>query len=76
VAFSFAGELGTPPRSYTSFSQAANEAGRSRIFNGIHFQFSNVRGRQAGDGIGNEIVNTRLRRAGPCHGIHCVCPQL
>lgn len=33
------GTIGT--RSYTSFSQAADEAGDSRIYGGIHFDFSN-----------------------------------
>jgi hypothetical protein len=74
VAFSFEGENGTPPRSYTSFSQAADEMGRSRIYNGIHFQFSNVSGRQAGAAIGDEVVMTSLRPEGPCHGEQCACP--
>jgi hypothetical protein len=76
VPFRFEGELGTPPRDYRSFSQAADEAGRSRIFSGIHFQFSNEDGRRAGNAIGQEIVTTRLRRAGRCVGILCACPQL
>lgn len=77
VAFAFEGELGTPPRSYTGFAEAAEEAGRSRIYNGIHFDFSHQRGWEAGKGIGAEIVNTRLRRrARSCHGLPCVCPQL
>jgi hypothetical protein len=75
VPFMFEGELGTPAREYLSFSQAADEAGRSRIFNGIHFQFSNEDGRRAGNAIGREIVNTRLRRAGRCAGVLCACPQ-
>jgi hypothetical protein len=72
IAFSFEGENGTL-RSYTGFSQAADEMGRSRIFNGIHFQFSNVSGRQAGDDIGEEVITTRLRPEGTCHGKHCTC---
>jgi hypothetical protein len=72
IAFSFEGEYGTL-RSYTSFSQAADEMGRSRIFNGIHFQFSNVSGRQAGDGIGEEVIATKLRLEGPCRGKRCAC---
>lgn len=74
VSFSFQGENDTPPRSYTSFSQAADEMGRSRIFNGIHFQLSNVSGRQAGDAIGEEVVTTRLLPAGSCHGSRRTCP--
>jgi hypothetical protein len=73
IAFSFEGETGTAARSYTSFSQAADEMGRSRILNGIHFQFSNVSGRQAGDRIGIEVVTTKLRPEGACHGIQCTC---
>jgi hypothetical protein len=74
IAFSFQGENGTAPRSYTSFSQAADEMGRSRILNGVHFQFSNVSGRRAGDAIGEEVVRTSLRPEGPCHGSGCTCP--
>jgi hypothetical protein len=73
IAFSFEGENGTL-RTYTSFSQAADEMGRSRIFNGIHFQFSNVSGRQAGDAIGTEVITTSLRPEGACRGVHCACP--
>lgn len=76
IAFSFVAEGANPSeRSYQSFSEAADEAGRSRIYGGIHFEFSNQSGRGAGEGIGTEIVTTRLRRAGPCHGITCRCPQ-
>jgi hypothetical protein len=61
VAFSFAGEQpGSPERSYPGFAEAAREAGRSRIYGGIHFQFSNEAGREAGKELGREIVRTRL----------------
>jgi len=36
------------PRMFTSFQQAAEEAGMSRIWGGIHFQFENQDGLQAG----------------------------
>jgi hypothetical protein len=76
ITFSFEAEGENPTwRSYHSFSEAADEAGRSRIYGGIHFEFSNQSGREAGEGIGTEIVTTRLRRAGSCHGITCRCPQ-
>lgn len=52
------------PRCYTSALEGAEEAGRSRIYQGIHFQFSNEDGRRAGRGIGREIVTTRLLRNG------------
>ncbi len=35
-------------RSYATFSEAASEAGRSRIYGGIHFEFANQNGQQAG----------------------------
>lgn len=64
ISFSFAGEQqGVAPRTYSGFSEAAREAGRSRIYGGIHLQFSNEAGREAGKGIGREIVRTRLRAA-------------
>lgn len=54
-----------PARCYATPLEGAEEAGRSRIFQGIHFQFSNEDGRRAGRGIGTEIVTTRLRRVDP-----------
>ena len=61
IPFSFAGEQqGAAPRTYPGFADAAREAGRARIYGGIHFQFSNEAGREAGKGIGREIVRTRL----------------
>lgn len=70
VAFSFATDGAIDgPRTYPSFSAGAAEAGRSRIYQGIHFEFSNQEGRRVGRLIGDEIVATRLRRAGS--GGHC-----
>lgn len=64
VAFSFAGEQpGSPERFYEKFSAAAKEAGRSRIYGGIHFEFSNEAGRAAGKAIGKDVLRTRLRAA-------------
>jgi hypothetical protein len=61
VTFSFAGEQpGAQPRTYSGFKEAAREAGRSRIYGGIHFQFSNDTGREAGKAIAQEILRTRL----------------
>lgn len=39
-------------RSYDGFSQAAYEAGRSRIYGGIHYEFSNLQGLYMGFDIG------------------------
>jgi hypothetical protein len=59
--FCFQTELAPQPRCYASVLAAAVEAGRSRIFQGIHFEFSNVAGRVAGRALGTEIGNNRLR---------------
>ena len=48
------------PRCYASALAGAEEAGRSRIYQGIHFQFSNEDGRRAGRALGTEIATARL----------------
>jgi hypothetical protein len=48
-------------RSFTSFGEAANEAGRSRIYGGIHFEFDNSAGLAAGRAIGRLVVQEFLR---------------
>ena len=45
-------------RSYTSFEQAAQEAGISRIYGGIHFDFSNTAGLTAGSELGTYVLTT------------------
>ncbi len=42
-------------RSYHSFSQMAEECGRSRIYGGVHFQFSNSAGHAMGHAIGEYV---------------------
>lgn len=42
-------------RSFTSFEQAANEAGRSRIYGGIHYEFSNQAGLTSGRSLGDFV---------------------
>ena len=44
------------PRTYSSFSEAAAEAGRSRIFSGIHFEFSNQAGQQSERDVAREVL--------------------
>ena len=44
-------------RQYRGFSEAAIEAGRSRIFGGIHFEFAN----RDGIRVGNEVAETIFR---------------
>ncbi len=61
IAFTFEGDDAIAgPRSFSSFSEAAAEAGRARIFAGIHFEFSNQAGQTAGRDLTTEILNTRL----------------
>jgi hypothetical protein len=57
------------PRTYSSFSEAAAEAGRSRVVGGLHFEFSNQAGLAAGRQIGEEVLASKLqptRGGGPC----------
>ncbi len=52
--------LGMPgiERTFTSFTQAADEAGRSRIYGGIHFEFSNQVGLAAGRNVAAQVLDT------------------
>lgn len=52
---------GLAKRSFTSFDAAADEAGISRIYGGIHYSFDNTAGLTAGRAIGQLVVNTALR---------------
>jgi len=48
-------------RSFTSFSQAADENADSRVMAGIHFRFSCDAGQKLGDDIGTFIVQHHLK---------------
>jgi hypothetical protein len=50
-------------RHFTSFAQAAEESGRSRIYGGIHFEFDNASGLAAGRAVGAHAMATVLRSA-------------
>jgi hypothetical protein len=69
IAFTFEGDDAIAgPRRFASFSAAARQAGRARIFAGIHFEFSNQAGQTAGRAVAREIAKTRLLRThGPTH---------
>ena len=57
IAFTLSSEDPTvADRSFTSFSQAAQEAGISRIYGGIHYSFDNVDALAAGAKIGNLVA--------------------
>jgi membrane-associated phospholipid phosphatase len=63
---------GGEARTYPSFSAAAAEAGRSRVFGGQHFEFSNQAGLAIGRDVATEVLATRLlKRTGPTHHGHC-----
>ncbi len=49
-------------RSWPSLSAAAAEAGQSRVFGGIHWQFDNVAGLKAGAGIADQTFDIHLRK--------------
>ncbi len=58
------GPLHGGPRSFNSFSQAADEAAVSRLYGGIHYVFSNEIGVDCGNVIGkniNKLFATQLR---------------
>jgi hypothetical protein len=49
--------INLPPRSYISFYAAAEEAGMSRMYGGIHFRTAKVNGITMGRSIGGYAVN-------------------
>ncbi len=53
-------ELAGVTRSFTRFSQAAEEAGRSRIYGGIHWESSNQAGLRVGRSIGDWVFDRFL----------------
>src|SRR4029079_13145548 len=61
-SFSTPGAAGaaTVTRSFAIFDAAATEAGRSRIFAGIHFQFANT----AGQNLGRSVAEAVLQKLG------------
>ncbi len=48
-------------RKFTSLSQAADEAGMSRIYGGIHWQFDNVEGQKVGRTLGEYVHRNTLQ---------------
>ncbi|WP_197452398.1 phosphatase PAP2 family protein [Rosistilla carotiformis] len=48
-------------RTFDSFTEAAEEAGLSRIYGGIHFDFDNTAGLDTGRAIGTQAAATMLR---------------
>ena len=50
-----------PARSFTSFSQAAQESADSRLYGGIHWRFDNEVGLDVGNAVGEYVVANFLR---------------
>jgi hypothetical protein len=48
-------------RSFDSFAAAAAEAGQSRIYGGIHYQFDNQNGQQVGRNVADYVVGGFLK---------------
>jgi hypothetical protein len=62
MEFTAGGTVAT--RSFNSFSQAAQEAGNSRIYGGIHWSFDNQAGLQAGQSVGEFVSDNLLQARG------------
>ena len=45
-------------RCFSSFTDAARKAGRSRIFGGIHYEFSNQAGQKLGRDVAHQVLET------------------
>ena len=52
---------GGATRSYAGFNQMANEAGRSRVYGGIHFEFDQVAGQSVGRNVANYVFLNFMR---------------
>ncbi|GAA2692288.1 vanadium-dependent haloperoxidase [Actinoplanes palleronii] len=60
-------------RAYPSFSAAATEVGRSRIYGGQHFAFSDQAAQSIGRAVARDVLTTKLlRNTAPVH--HGPCP--
>lgn len=62
IAFTVPSEVnGVASRSYVSLTDAAEEAGRSRIYGGIHYEFDNQTGLNSGRQIAGYVTSLRMR---------------
>jgi hypothetical protein len=63
IAFTLPSENpAVPHRSFTSFSQAAQESADSRLFGGIHWRFDNEDGLTSGTQLGNFVAKNFFER--------------
>lgn len=59
LSFSLKSEVtGVADRYYSSLKAAADEAGYSRIYGGIHYNFDNLEGLKSGRGIGDHVATS------------------
>jgi hypothetical protein len=49
--------IGHSVRRFESFAAAAREAGMSRVYGGLHFNYGNIGGRALGECVGNKVVD-------------------
>ncbi len=62
IAFTASTEdFDVPDRTFTSISQASEEAANSRLYGGIHWSFDNEAGLADGKTLGNYVFATQLR---------------
>ena len=64
VTFTFASSTANPAgatRTFSKFSQAANENAESRVLAGIHFRFSCIKGQELGNQVGKWTVENHLK---------------
>jgi hypothetical protein len=60
MPFMIGGMMAMEPRTYNSFSEAAREAGASRIYGGIHYSFSNIDGLRAGRAVSSYVWSNSM----------------
>lgn len=61
IAFTDVSQGVAGSRSFTNFSEAADEAGRSRIYGGIHYEFDNQDGQTGGRALGAWVSEQYLQ---------------
>ena len=57
-------DVPTAPRSFSNFSSAADEAGKSRIYGGIHWEYDNYTALFGGRSLSRYLFNNYLRPIG------------
>ena len=73
VSFCFATDVAPSPRCYATPLEGALEAGRARVYQGVHFQHSVDAALWQGRGVGAEIGTRRLRWVMPSGHVLPAC---